>query len=91
VALETVRITVEKTGHADAATVAAIMAKPDRGGDLRWGLVLVALGFGFAALGVGVSQHSTDALGPMLGVAAFPIAIGLALVLLHVFKPKRTS
>ena len=56
--------------------------------DLRRGAIAIAIALGFAALALGVSQEDADAVGPMLGVAAFPLLIGLAYVGLWRFSRK---
>ena len=48
--------------------------------DLRKGAIAIAIALAFAALAFGVSQEDAEALGPMLGIAAFPFLIGLAYV-----------
>jgi hypothetical protein len=50
--------------------------------DLRGGILWLGVAVGFAALGFAVSFEEPDALYPMLGVAAFPGFIGLALIIL---------
>ena len=52
----------------------------NRNADLRKGAIAVAIALAFAGLGLGISQEEPDALGPMLGIAAFPFLIGLAYI-----------
>lgn len=54
-----------------------------RGGDLRWGIVWLALGLGFAAFGGAMGNFAEEALFAITGVAAFPVFIGLALIAIH--------
>jgi len=56
--------------------------------DLRTGVLWLAVGAGFAALGAVISFEEADALYPMLGVAAFPIFIGLAFIALGLLNKK---
>lgn len=50
--------------------------------DLRTGIIWLGVGVGLGACGVAVGFNEPDALYPMLGVAAFPVFIGLAFVAL---------
>lgn len=49
--------------------------------DLRRGIIGLAIGFGFVALGFAVPDD--EALQVMLGLSAFPIALGLGFLLMH--------
>ena len=55
-------------------------ASPQR--DLRTGIIWLGVGVGLAAFGLAVSFEDADALYPMIGIAAFPIFIGLAFIAL---------
>nr|WP_321361419.1 DUF6249 domain-containing protein [uncultured Hyphomonas sp.] len=46
--------------------------------DLRRGVLFIAAGLAFAFLGLMVSTEGPEAVRPMLGVAAFPVFLGLA-------------
>ena len=62
--------------------------------DLRNGIVLIAVALGFIVLGTSISntEHNEEAMSVMLGVAAFPGFIGLALVAMHFFlKSKKDN
>lgn len=50
--------------------------------DLRTGIIWLGVGVGLAAFGLAVSFEEPDALYPFIGIAAFPIFIGLAFVVL---------
>ena len=56
--------------------------------DLRRGAIAIAIALAFAGLALGVSQEDAEALGPMLGIAAFPFLIGLAYIGLWRFSKK---
>ena len=53
--------------------------------DLRRGIISLAIGFGFIALGVAIPEE--DALRPMLGVASFPVLLGFGFLLMHKLSP----
>lgn len=50
--------------------------------DLRLGAVGIAAGLAVAALGFALSYRDADVLFPLLGVAAFPLFIGIAFLVL---------
>lgn len=60
--------------------------KAPRDKDLRLGVIWLAVAIGFAMLSFGIPEE--EATGPMLGVAAFPGAIGIAYLILHKFARK---
>ncbi len=53
--------------------------------DLRRGVLFLAFGAAFAVLGVIIGQEEAEALIPMLGVATFPVFLGLAYLGLWAF------
>lgn len=85
---ETLRASIEKGADLPPEVVQALTsdAKPPSTPyrDLRTGVVWLAVAVGFAAFGFAVSFEEPDALYPMLGIAAFPGFIGLALIILSV-------
>ena len=85
---ETLRASIEKGADLPPEVVQALTsdAKPPASPyrDLRTGVIWLGVAVGFAALGAAVSMEEPDALYPMLGLAAFPGFIGLALILLSV-------
>lgn len=84
---DAIKAAIEKTGSVDAALVEAIIRdKVGPNADLRKGIILLATAAAFAALGSSIPDE--DALGPILGVAAFPGFIGLAYVAFHFFAPR---
>jgi hypothetical protein len=63
-------------------------ASPQR--DLRTGIIWLGVGVGFAALGLTISFEEPDILFPMLGLACFPIFIGLAFVALGLLNKAKS-
>jgi hypothetical protein len=53
--------------------------------DLRRGVLFLAFGAAFAVLGTIIGMEESDALTPMLGVATFPIFLGIAYIGLWAF------
>ena len=90
VVYETIRVAIEKTGNADPQLIEAIVKENvGRNGDLRRGIILVAIAVAFVALGYSIPEE--EALGPMLGVAAFPGLVGLAYITFHFFAPREPT
>ncbi|WP_293902664.1 DUF6249 domain-containing protein [Phenylobacterium sp.] len=93
---ETLRLAIEKgqplpTEIIDAmsSNVRAPGLPPSPQRDLRIGIIWLGVGVGFAALGLTLSFEEPDALFPFLGVASFPIFIGLAFIALGLLnRPK---
>lgn len=93
---ETLRVAIEKGQplpeeviQAMSSNVRAPGAPPSPQRDLRTGIIWLVVGLAFVALGVTISFEEPDVLYPMLGVAAFPVFIGLAFVALGLLnKPK---
>jgi hypothetical protein len=85
---ETLRASIEKGADLPPEVIQAltsdVKAAPSPYRDLRAGVIWLGIAVGFAALGFAVSFEEPDALYPMLGVAAFPGFIGLALIVLSV-------
>jgi hypothetical protein len=99
---ETLRVSLEKgqTLPTDLVTALqnSISAKtiPTREGDLRRGIVLIAVGLGFVGLGYGLwyGLMSVDEMSAYIsgactaGVGAIPGLIGVAYLILWAMKPK---
>ncbi|WP_293680447.1 DUF6249 domain-containing protein [uncultured Phenylobacterium sp.] len=86
---DTLRIAIEKGQPLPTEVIEAMSTNvrspalpPSPQRDLRTGIVWMAVGVGFAALGLAISFDWPDALYPLLGLACFPIFIGLAFVAL---------
>ena len=70
---ETVRHAVDKGQD----LTSALITDPVRA-DLRRGVLFLAVGVAFGFLGVMVGMEEGEAVKPMIGVASFPVFIGLA-------------
>ena len=83
---ETLRASIEKGAELPPEVVQALTSDakspPSAYRDMRAGIIWLGVAVGFAALGFAISFEEPDALYPMLGVAAFPGFIGLALIAL---------
>ena len=78
----------------DAMTKDVASKLPSRTRDLRRGVIWLAVGIGFAAFSylsnLGWSDHDMrEATGAMFGLAALPITIGLAFIVLSFFNPNK--
>ena len=67
---------------------------PSRTRDIRRGIIWLAVGIGLAAFGflsdMGWDHHEMENFGSgMLGVAAIPVTIGLAFIVLSFFNPNK--
>ena len=94
---ETVRVAIEKGQPLPNELIDALStnvrgpglpASPQR--DLRTGIIWMGVGVGLAGMGLAISFAEPDALFPFLGLAAFPVFIGLAFIalgLLNKTKP----
>lgn len=78
----TLRAAIDK-GHELTPEVIERLGTPPaaKNRDLRRGIISLAIGFGFIALGVAIPEE--DALRPMLGVASFPVLLGFGFLLMH--------
>jgi hypothetical protein len=93
---ETLRVAIEKGQPLPTEIIDAMSSNvrtpglpPSPQRDLRTGIIWLGIGVGLAAMGAAISFEEADALYPVLGVAAFPIFIGLAFVALALLnKPK---
>ena len=78
----------------DAMTRDVASKLPSRTRDLRRGVIWLAVGIGFAAFSylsnLGWSDHDMqEATGAMFGLAAIPVTIGLAFIVLSFFNPNK--
>jgi hypothetical protein len=66
-----------------------IRAAPSPSRDLRTGIIWLGVGLGFVAMGVALGYEEPESTIPMIALAAFPVFIGLAFIVLSfVNRPK---
>ena len=76
-AQQTIRLALEKGNELSPEFIKQIgEPEPPKDRDLRRGLIWIALGLGFVLLALGINEP--DAMGPLIGTAAFPSLIGVA-------------
>jgi hypothetical protein len=86
-AQQTIRSAIER-GQVLTPELVAQLTEPDtKDADLRRGVVSIAIALAIAAFAFGVGEP--DALGPLTGIAAFPLLVGLAYIGLHWFGRSR--
>jgi len=83
---ETIRLAIEKGQPLSPELMdrMSMVTDPVRA-DLRRGVLFLAFGAAFAVLGTIIWMEESDALTPMLGVATFPIFLGIAYIGLWAF------
>ncbi|MDP1528529.1 MAG: DUF6249 domain-containing protein [Rhodoferax sp.] len=96
---ETVRRAIDKGQDLPAEVLEALTKDvsknlPSRTRDIRRGVIWLAVGVGIAAFGflsdLGWSDHGMREIGNgLLGVAAIPVTIGLAFIILSFFNPNK--
>ena len=90
---ETVRLAIEKGQPLPPEVIEALtsrsqaVASPSR--DLRRGATLVAVALGLIALGVIIGIQHGQPLHPLIGVAAIPGFVGLALIAIYFLEKPR--
>lgn len=57
--------------------------------DLRKGVIWLAVGIGLAVFAGFITYHEGDDAMPMLGMAAIPVTIGVAFIVLSFFNPNK--
>ena len=90
-AYATVRMAIEKGQEMTPEAMEAMTRIAHPLADLRRGVLLIALTFGFVALAIIVSTEDEDAIRPLLGIAVFPLSLGLAYIGLHVFTNEKKN
>lgn len=91
---DTLRAAIEKGQPLPPQVIEALTAdarpaaSPAR--DLRRGVILVAVALGLMAMGVAVGLNEPDATYPMIGVAAIPGFVGLALIVISRLSKDRS-
>lgn len=93
---ETLRVAIEKGQPLPAEIIDAMSTNvrtpglpPSPARDLRTGIIWLGIGVGLAAMGAALSFEEADALYPLLGIAAFPVFIGLAFVALSLLNKSK--
>lgn len=90
--LETVRAAAQAGQQLSPETIRALgMPRRNKGGDVRWGIILLAIAVAFSILGwtINMASDEPEAFQIMLGVASFPGLVGLALIAMGtLMKPK---
>ncbi|WP_421791338.1 DUF6249 domain-containing protein [Hyphobacterium sp.] len=85
--LETVRTAAQSGTELTPEIIRALgMPQRKKGGDKRWGIILLSIAAAFIALGfsIGAVEGDMEVVGIMAGVASFPGFVGLALILMGV-------
>lgn len=92
--LETVRAAAQAGQQLSPETIRALgMPRRNKGGDVRWGIILLAIAIAFSILGwtINAATDEPEAFQIMLGVASFPGLVGLALIAMGVFMKSRND
>lgn len=85
---ETFRLALEKGSELSPEFVKQLAEpEPSQDRDLRRGLIWLALGIAMVILGVAVNEP--DAIGPMIGSAAFPGLVGVAYLIMWRFGTRK--
>lgn len=90
---ETLRVAIEKGQPLPSEIVDAMSSNvktpPTPQRDLRTGIIWLGIGIGLAAMGWALSFEEPDATLPLVGIACFPIFIGLAFVVMSFLNRHR--
>jgi hypothetical protein len=90
---ETLRVAIERGQPLPAEVVDAmasgVKAPPTPQRDLRTGIIWLGVGIGLAAMGWALGFEEPDATLPLVGIACFPIFIGLAFVVMSFVNRNR--
>lgn len=94
--LETVRSAIQSGQQMTPETIRALgVERKKKGGDLRWGIILVAIALAFVTLGWTIGNvdggDAEEAFVIMTGVAAFPGFVGVALILMGVLMRDKSQ
>lgn len=80
----TVRAAIEKGQELSPEVIERLGAPPaPKNRDLRRGIVALAFALAFPLFGLSIGEE--EAIGPMFGIATFPLMLGVAFLLLHFF------
>lgn len=85
---ETFRLALDKGSELSPEFIRQLAEpEPSNDKDLRRGLIWIALGVAMLLLAVGVNEP--DAMGPMMGSAAFPGLVGVAYLIMWRFGSRK--
>jgi hypothetical protein len=90
---DTLRVLAEKDGPSQHELIAALnnMAEPTPDRDLRRGITSLAIAGGLAGLGIFIGMGDGDIVWPLVGIAFFPLALGIGLLVLWRIGSQRTG
>jgi len=94
--LETVRSAIQSGQQMTPETIRALgVERKKKGGDIRWGIILVSIALAFVSLGYTIGAvdggDAEEAFVIMTGVAAFPGFVGIALIVMGVFMRDKSE
>ncbi|MEE2567161.1 DUF6249 domain-containing protein [Hyphobacterium marinum] len=94
--LETVRSAIQSGQQMTPETIRALgVERKKKGGDIRWGIILVSIALAFVSLGYTIGSvdggDAEEAFVIMTGVAAFPGFVGVALIIMGVFMRDKSN
>ena len=82
---QTLRLAIEKGQVISPEAMQAMARMMSPLADLRRGILFIAIALAFGTFAGIIGSEEHEALKPMLGVAVFPLFLGLAFIGLHVF------
>ena len=89
----TLRAAIEKGQPVPSEVIEAltrnVKVAPTSLSDIRTGIIWLAVGIGIGLFGYFVSFEESDFHFPSMGIAAIPIVIGLAFIVLSFFNPNK--
>lgn len=92
--LETVRAATQSGQQLSPETIRALgMPKRKSGGDIRWGIVLIAIAIAVVIFGWSITSiaDEPEGLRVAFGIASFPGLVGIALIAMGVFMKSRND
>lgn len=90
-AFQTLRLAIEKGQVIPPEAMESMTRMVSPLADLRRGIIFLALAGAFGAVAGIVGSAEPEAIRPLLGVAVFPLFVGLAFLGLHFFANDKTS
>jgi hypothetical protein len=64
--------------------------RPHKDRDLRLALIWIALAVGLALFGFAIPEHKDDAQRVFMGIAAFPLSLGIAFLIMWRFTERKS-